>query len=74
MASSVKETVVHHRHPLVQLSEHELRVLLGGVGLFVSDSEATGSYDATELPKMCCDGVKVCCCAGRDISESGARS
>jgi hypothetical protein len=53
-------------HPILQLTDEELRRAIGGIDGAVGSSGMTGSYDATEFPKMCCDGVKVCCCVEPD--------
>ena len=48
-------------HPIVELSDDELRRIFGGAGGGEESSSMTGSYDTTGNP-FCCDGTQVCCC------------
>ena len=53
-------------HPILELTDEELRRVVGGVDMTQQTvSAATGSYpDPTPGPPctgFCCDGVKVCC-------------
>ena len=50
------------RHPLVELTDEEIRRVVGGTDMVTGSSTMTGSYNMTEAPKYCCDGVKDCCC------------
>lgn len=59
-------TTVAEPHPIIELTDEELRLAVGGIDGAMGSSSMTGSYDATERPKMCCDGVKVCCCVEPD--------
>jgi len=57
-------TVVIGDHPILELSEDEMRVVIGGVdGSINAASTKTGSYDSTAsgCSFYCCDGVKKCC-------------
>ncbi|HSU17052.1 hypothetical protein [Longimicrobium sp.] len=48
-------------HPIVQLTEEELRVVIGGTDAALASSTMTGSYNQP-TGTFCCDGTKVCCC------------
>lgn len=47
-------------HPILELSDEELRLIVGGVDGAMGSSTATGSYN-NSAPATCCDGTKVCC-------------
>jgi hypothetical protein len=48
-------------HPILELSDEELRLVIGGVDPAVISSGMTGSYNNSGL--ACCDGTQTCCCA-----------
>ena len=47
-------------HPILQLTEDELRLVVGGVDATMASTKSA-SYNASEIPKICCDGTQVCC-------------
>jgi hypothetical protein len=47
-------------HPVIHLTDEELRRVLGGVDSQMVSSTMTGTYGDSYY--MCCDGSKVCCC------------
>jgi hypothetical protein len=46
-------------HPILELTDEELRLVIGGVDIAMASSNKTGSYNASNF--ACCDGTKVCC-------------
>jgi hypothetical protein len=48
-------------HPVLRLTEEELRRVIGGVDGAMASSTMTGSY-GDSVVTACCDGTQVCCC------------
>lgn len=48
-------------HPIIELSDEELRIIVGGIEGGGASSSMTGSFNGS-APLMCCDGTVVCCC------------
>jgi hypothetical protein len=49
------------KHPILEMSDEELRLVIGGVDPSTRSSGMTGSYN-NSFPLACCDGTQVCCC------------
>jgi hypothetical protein len=54
-------TVDAELHPVIHLTDEELRRVIGGIEAQMASSSMTGSYNAS-APAACCDGTKTCCC------------
>lgn len=53
-------------HPIVELTDDELRLVIGGVDMAMgSTNDQTASFNNSH-PLICCDGTKVCCCFDED--------
>ena len=53
-------------HPIIELSDDELRLVIGGIDMAMgSTNNQTSSYN-TSAPATCCDGTKVCCCINEE--------